>query len=244
MPNKIPDGSTRKFRRTTDEVAARLSRLADPVTRVNVVAGATAAANDTRATEIEGRVIDGVLASRRESPGATPIGTSRAARGVRRLANVQECHLSAQGRCGTIVVAVRSPAVVVSPLRVVLTRDGIDLVLVSVEVWPDEIVLRMRGLPSNLTARLENGFHNALAAWSDKGRAGSPPQQPAERIFDFDVRVSDDVGTAYVPRSASRGGSGTMFRAEWTFTPGPPDAVESLTVQIAAAEAVRVDLIA
>jgi hypothetical protein len=76
IPKKIPDGSSRKFLRRTDEVAARLSGAADAVTGVNVVAGATAAANDTRATEIEGRVIDGVLASRRKGPRATPTGTS------------------------------------------------------------------------------------------------------------------------------------------------------------------------
>src|SRR4051812_31688887 len=47
---------------------------------------------------------------------------------------------------------------VVSPLAFVGKREGVELILVSVEAWPDDIVIRMRGRPSPLTQRLEDDF--------------------------------------------------------------------------------------
>src|SRR3954447_7654865 len=95
--------------------------------------------------------------------------------------------------------------------------------LVSVEAWPDEIVIRMRGRPSSLTQRLEDDFETALEAWHHEGREGQIPEDPGARILGFDLDVTDDVATDYKLRSAARGGTGTMFRADWTFVPGPPD---------------------
>jgi hypothetical protein len=106
-------------------------------------------------------------------------------------------------------------------------------VLVSVEVWPDEVVVRVRGLPSELTAELEREFGEALERWDRQGRdKDALRQQPLERIFDVDVSVADDVGTVYSPATSMRGGSGRMFRAEWFFSPGPPEVAESLLVFI------------
>jgi hypothetical protein len=113
----------------------------------------------------------------------------------------------------------------------VRTEADVDLVLVSVEVWTDEVVVRMRGLPNERTAALAAGFHEALDEWHGQGRSGKRPEQPAERVFDFEVSVGDDIGTAYSPTSSARGGSGTMFRAEWSFVPGPPETARSLVVR-------------
>jgi hypothetical protein len=104
--------------------------------------------------------------------------------------------------------------------------------LVSVEAWPDEIVVRMRGLPSEVTARLDAEFHEALEAWHREGRTSGVPQQPADEMFDFDITVSDDVGTVYAVQQAARGGTSRMFRAEWTFQPGPPDSASRLAVNV------------
>ena len=49
----------------------------------------------------------------------------------------------------------RSLPLVVSPLRSVLEHNGVVLMLVSVEVWQDEVVVRARGLPSELTMALK-----------------------------------------------------------------------------------------
>jgi hypothetical protein len=125
--------------------------------------------------------------------------------------------------------------VIVSPLRFLLRRRDIDIVLVSVEAWPDEIVVRMRGLPTALTAKLGAEFHEALVAWHREGRGRPPPDQPADEIFDFDVFLGDDSGTQYRPVASARGGTGTMFRADWTFVPGPPEKATSLLVRVGGA---------
>jgi|tagenome__1003787_1003787.scaffolds.fasta_scaffold20940939_5 hypothetical protein len=131
---------------------------------------------------------------------------------------------------------------VASPLVPVLQRDGVTVMLVSVEAWPDEIVVRMRGLPSEVTARLDTEFHEALEAWHREGRTSPLPQQPADQIFDIDILVSDDVGTLYAVRQAGRGGSSRMFRAEWTFQPGPPDSATRLAVSIGDRGVAEIDL--
>jgi hypothetical protein len=132
---------------------------------------------------------------------------------------------------------------VISPLLSLGERDGVELVLVSVEAWTDEIVVRIRGLPNDVTTRLDAEFGRALEAWHRSGSEGSPPEQPAEWIFP-DVEVTDDLGTVYAPSSSARGGSGTMFRADYVFTPGPPEGAASLVVRVdgAGGVATRVDL--
>ena len=144
---------------------------------------------------------------------------------------------------GQALANVRSPGIirpvptslpmVVSPLRRVLERHGVEVVLVSIEVWSDEVVVRARGLPSERTAALEDEFSDALERWNRQGAdKDAVPRQPADRIFDVAVSVADDAGTAYSPTTSARGGSGTMFRAEWSFVPGPPEAAQSLVVRI------------
>jgi hypothetical protein len=123
--------------------------------------------------------------------------------------------------------------VVVSPLRTVVERDGVEVVLVSVEVWADEVVVRARALPSKRTAALAREFSGALEGRCPQGGDGdAAPPQPAERIFDLYVSVADDAGTVYSPSTSARGGSGTMFRAEWVFVPGPSELARSLVVGI------------
>lgn len=85
------------------------------------------------------------------------------------------------------------------------------------------MIVRLAGLPSERTDALDRSYHETLDAWARAGREGSPPNQPAEDIFDVDLGLSDDLGTGYVLRASSMGGSGRMFRAEWSFEPGPPE---------------------
>jgi hypothetical protein len=132
---------------------------------------------------------------------------------------------------------------VISPLVSLGERHSVELVLVSVEIWTDEIVVRLRGLPNDMTTRLGADFARAMEAWHDAGGESAPPEQPAEWIFP-DVEVTDDRGTVYAPTSSARGGSGTMFRADYVFTPGPPEAAACVTVFVDGADGVatRVEL--
>jgi hypothetical protein len=127
---------------------------------------------------------------------------------------------------------------VISPLAPLGVHEGVEVVLVSVEAWADEVVVRLRGLPSETTERLDAEFGDALETWHREGRQGSPPSQPAEQIFP-EVTIADDLGTAYAPRGSSRGGSGTMFRADYVFTPGPPETADSLSVWAAGDDSVE-----
>jgi hypothetical protein len=124
---------------------------------------------------------------------------------------------------------------VVSPVRTLLERDGLELALVSVELWPDEVVVRLAGMPSARTAPLEAEFETAHEEWGRRRAGGAdepPPAQPAERVFDLDVGLDDGSGTRYRGISSERGGTGTMFRAAWTFAPGVPQESSSLVVQV------------
>jgi hypothetical protein len=136
---------------------------------------------------------------------------------------------------------VASLPIVVSPLVSLGRRDGVELVLVSVEAWGDQVVLRLRGLPSDTTQRLEDEFETAFEGWDEAGAEGAPPQQPADWIFP-DVSIGDNVGTPYALRSSSRGGSNTMFRADYAFTPGPPETAETVEVRVGDASPVQVRL--
>src|SRR4051794_27787764 len=107
------------------------------------------------------------------------------------------------GLVGNHPAVLRLPRVV-SPLVRLGEREGVELVLVSVEVWQDEVAVRMRGLPSSETAELEAAYFDALEAWHREGaHKESAPVQPAERLLRFDVFITDDAGTAYAPRSAA-----------------------------------------
>jgi hypothetical protein len=121
---------------------------------------------------------------------------------------------------------------VICPLATLYTRDAMDVALITVEVWPAGVILRLAGLPNDRTEALERNFNETLDAWARSGRKGSPPKQPAEDLFDVDLALSDDLGTSYVLGTTSRGGSGSMFRAEWSFEPGPPQSSSRLTVRV------------
>lgn len=126
---------------------------------------------------------------------------------------------------------------VVAPMERLYVRDGIEVALITVELWSRGVIVRLAGLPSELTEQLERSYHHALDEWGRARRESRPheerpPDQPAERLFDISVSLGDDLGTSYSSRVSSRGGSGMLMRANWTFEPGPPDSVSYLTVTV------------
>jgi hypothetical protein len=118
------------------------------------------------------------------------------------------------------------------PMEMLYSHDGVDVALVSVEVWSAGVILRLAGLPNERTDALDRRYQETLEAWARTGRKGSPPNQPGEDLFDVDLGLSDVSGTSYVLQTASKGGSGRMFRAEWSFEPGPPESSSQLTVRL------------
>jgi hypothetical protein len=116
-------------------------------------------------------------------------------------------------------------------------------VLVSIELWTSGMFVRLAGLRSALTDELDAEFDGVMTDWgvlaNDARSAGAKPRaprQPGERLMRLPLTVSDDLGTDYLSRSRSGGGTGTEWRSEWRFEPGVPRAATRLTVTLDGAD--------
>ena len=97
---------------------------------------------------------------------------------------------------------------VISPIATLFTRDGIDVLLVSVELWPEHLVVRL------------------AASGPNAKELGSDLLAPLE------VTIEDDVGTAFTARSSSIGGTGSEWHGDWFFAAAASDPVGRLTVRV------------
>jgi hypothetical protein len=124
----------------------------------------------------------------------------------------------------------RRPAVV-SPLAPLFRRDGVDIALVSVELWPQQTVVRLAALVDDPVGE-EEAFENRLDAWAAGGRRDRLPEGPGERLYrDVELSLADDLGSNYRWKSSSIGGSGRLFRGEWHFARGVPEEATRLLVE-------------
>jgi hypothetical protein len=57
--------------------------------------------------------------------------------------------------------------------------EGVNVALVSVEVWSAGVIVRLAGLTDEQRETLESNYHETLEARDRGGREGSPPNQPA-----------------------------------------------------------------
>jgi hypothetical protein len=117
-------------------------------------------------------------------------------------------------------------------------RDGVEVALITVEVWSRGVIVRLVALPSELTERIEQSYFDAVDEWGRTRREGRPrddrpPDDPGQRLFDVELTLGDDLGTSYESQARSYGGSLERLRANWAFEPGPPDSVANLTVAVA-----------
>jgi hypothetical protein len=97
---------------------------------------------------------------------------------------------------------------VVSPIATLFTRDGIDVLLVSVEVWPEHVVVRFA---------------------ASGGRAD---ELGSDLLAPLELTLEDDVGTVYRARSSNIGGTGSEWHGDWFFAGGVPESVRCLTVRV------------
>ena len=119
----------------------------------------------------------------------------------------------------------------VSPIATLFARQGVDVALVSVELWDGETIVRLAALPGDPQAA-DHEFHASLERWASEGRQGPPPDGPGEPILDVRVSLSDDAGTTYPLRSRSVGGTGRLFRGDWYFTAGVPEDAASVVIHV------------
>jgi hypothetical protein len=105
-------------------------------------------------------------------------------------------------------------------------HNGITMLLVTVEAWPDSVIVRVAGMPNERTARLDAEFDQAMRTWAAARALGDdsrPPQDPgASALERLGLTIRDAAGTPYRLVVSSTGGTGTEWRGEWVFRPGPP----------------------
>ena len=116
-----------------------------------------------------------------------------------------------------MIRAVSRRPVVLSPITPLLRREGVDVALVSVELWPAQTIVRLDALVDDPVGE-ETAFGDALDAWAENGRRAPVPDGPGDRFYqDVTISLADDVGTDYVWKSSVVGGTGRLFRGDWHF---------------------------
>lgn len=123
----------------------------------------------------------------------------------------------------------RRPAVI-SPLTPLFRRDGIDIALVSVELWPQQTIVRLAALVEDPVGE-EDTFGARLDAWTEGDRRDPIPEEPGEPLYrDVSLSLSDDLGTHYPPKLSAVGGTGRLFRGDWHFARAVPEEATRLVV--------------
>src|SRR5581483_3113198 len=121
--------------------------------------------------------------------------------------------------------------VVISPIAPLLRREGGEVALVSVELWPQQTIVRLAALVDEPVAE-EEAFGAALDAWAKGGRREPLPSEPGDSIYrQVSITVTDDLGTAYFPKSSAVGGTGRLFRGDWYFSVGVPQTAARLMIE-------------
>jgi len=137
---------------------------------------------------------------------------------------------------------------VVSPLKTLFVREAVEVALVSVELWPSQVIVRLAGLPSAATESRTRDHQAALDAWTraaraDRAAAGASPEEPGERVLQpLTLSLRDDSATEYWLRSAQFGGTGSEWRGDWFFEPGPPADARTLQVTFDAPDSPTTDV--
>ena len=123
--------------------------------------------------------------------------------------------------------------VVISPITPLFRRDGVDVALVSVELWRTQTIIRLAALVDDPLGA-ETAFGDALDAWAEGGRRPPAPDAPGDRFYqDVAISLADDVGTDYAWQSSAVGGTGRLFCGDWHFPVGVPEKATRLIVKAA-----------
>lgn len=111
--------------------------------------------------------------------------------------------------------------------------DGVDVDLTGVTV--DNFVhVYLVGAPTEERDRLTRTYNEAFERWGATTKEARPelPEDPAIRLMQISIAVSDDVGTVYSVHSGKCGGSGTEWEAIQRFRPRPPAGVHQLHLEL------------
>jgi hypothetical protein len=112
----------------------------------------------------------------------------------------------------------------------------------ATEVRYDESVVVIIGdaEEGEVTAALTSAFEQRLQEWSEAVESDDQLQmtepQPASVFSRLKIELADEVGGCYRWVGSAFGGTGTEWRAEWRFEPGPGPSVSSLLIRATAPE--------
>ncbi len=123
---------------------------------------------------------------------------------------------------------------VVSPAVPLLEFETFDLLLVSVEAWPDRVRIRLAVSANAEVAvdALDVTLAEMVGSWDRGGDSDwLASEHPFTQFFQrIDFSLHDSAATPYWRSNASVGGSGSDWEASWLFRPGLGTEVHDLVV--------------
>jgi hypothetical protein len=172
------------------------------------------------------------------------LGEAEAADALRRLDAAFE---AAQRR---IVPEVRQPrrsyspppvlVRVLAPVGQVVEADGLTIMVVSAELWSDEVYVHLAVIPTDGLHRLEQEHDRAVADWFERrkveGDRARSPAGPGERLAYLPLALDDGIGTEYKFHGGSSGGGRGDYRLMREFRPGVPPEAERLELVVSDAD--------
>ena len=123
-------------------------------------------------------------------------------------------------------MAARVP-LIVSPVVPLALVDDRQVLLLSVESWPDRVRVRLAVEQDAATDALDAEFELAAGSSSQHGVVEMPGAVFLGRV---PISVHDLAATPYRLDSGSVSGSGSEWEADWLFRPGVPDGERELQV--------------
>ncbi len=106
---------------------------------------------------------------------------------------------------------------VISPVRPLFLRNRVEVALISVEVWPTHLIVRLAALPGEIAGEQQRTYEAEFEQWGNRLHAGDqaaggppdPPDPPGTRLLaPLEIVVEDDAGTIFTPRSSNTAGTG------------------------------------
>jgi hypothetical protein len=135
-----------------------------------------------------------------------------------------------------------------SPVHTLGQFEEIPIVFVTAELWTHSLFIRLCAVQTERTRALDAQWAAEFERFVEelgitRERAGAtrpePPQQPGSVLSRVRLDVSDDLGSAYRITACSAAGTGSEWRADWSFEPGVPPAAKVLTVLLDTSEGRR-----
>jgi hypothetical protein len=126
---------------------------------------------------------------------------------------------------------------VVGAGEVALVYEGVQLGVLSVELWDDRVVVQTAGVPiDESSAQRERTFQESQFAWA-RAYAASPDDPPARPVHPLGadhealtLGLADTNGTSYRTTGAGGSGGGWEFTYAYRFEPPVPDGVAALRI--------------